>query len=58
MDNYIFATVANNIKARRTIKPSTMNGNKIPNGHVASILELADWAPTHGLYRAMAFHRI
>ncbi|RFZ85347.1 nitroreductase [Mucilaginibacter terrenus] len=43
-----FAAVASNIKARRTIKPSTMNGNKIPNGHVASVLELADWAPNHG----------
>jgi nitroreductase len=43
-----FSVIANNIKTRRTIKPSTMNGNKIPNGHVASILELADWAPNHG----------
>jgi len=25
-----------------------MNGNKIPNGHIAALLELADWAPTHG----------
>jgi len=25
-----------------------MNGNKIPNGHVAALLELADWAPNHG----------
>jgi len=24
-----------------------MNGNKIPNGHIAAILELANWAPTH-----------
>ena len=47
MDNN-FSVIANNIKARRTIKPSTMNGNKIPNGHIASILELADWAPNHG----------
>lgn len=47
MDNN-FSAVANNIKTRRTIKPSTMNGNKIPNGHIASILELADWAPNHG----------
>ena len=43
-----FSAIANNIKNRRTIKPSTMNGNKIPNGHIASILELADWAPNHG----------
>ncbi|MDB5062501.1 MAG: nitroreductase [Mucilaginibacter sp.] len=50
-----FSAIANNIKARRTIKPSTMNGNKIPNGHVASILELADWAPTHGLTEPWRF---
>jgi len=43
-----FSAIANNIKNRRTIKPSTMNGNKIPNAHIASILELADWAPNHG----------
>ncbi|MFD0793130.1 nitroreductase [Mucilaginibacter litoreus] len=47
MDN-IFSTIANVVKTRRTIKPSTMNGNKIPNGHIASVLELADWAPNHG----------
>ncbi|TWR25363.1 nitroreductase [Mucilaginibacter achroorhodeus] len=47
MDNN-FSVIANNIKARRTIKPSTMNGHKIPNGHIASIIELADWAPNHG----------
>ena len=50
-----FSAIANNIKNRRTIKPSTMNGNKIPNGHVASILELADWAPTHGLTEPWRF---
>ena len=43
-----FTTVAENIKNRRTIKPFMMNGHKIPNGHIAAILELADWAPTHG----------
>ena len=32
-----------------------MNGNKIPNGHIASILELADWAPTHGLTEPWRF---
>ncbi|MFA6082817.1 nitroreductase [Mucilaginibacter sp.] len=50
-----FSAIANNIKTRRTIKPSTMNGNKIPNGHIASILELADWAPTHGLTEPWRF---
>lgn len=43
-----FNTLATIIQNRRTIKPFMMNGHKIPNGHVAAILELADWAPTHG----------
>lgn len=42
-----FATLSNIIKNRRSIKPVTMNGNKIPDYQVQSLLELADWAPTH-----------
>lgn len=48
MDNSNFSVVSNTIKTRRTIKPGQMNGQKIPNGHVAALLELADWAPNHG----------
>jgi nitroreductase len=43
-----FTTIARIIQNRRTIKPFMMNGHKIPNGHIAALLELADWAPTHG----------
>jgi nitroreductase len=43
-----FTHIAKVIEHRRTIKPFMMNGHKIPNGHVAALLELADWAPTHG----------
>ncbi len=43
-----FSAIANTIKNRRSVKAQAMNGNKIPNGHVAAILELANWAPTHG----------
>ncbi|MES2111867.1 MAG: nitroreductase [Bacteroidota bacterium] len=43
-----FTAVAETIKKRRSIKAQAMNGNKIPNGHIAAILELANWAPTHG----------
>ncbi len=32
-----------------------MNGNKIPNGQIAALLELADWAPTHGLTEPWRF---
>ncbi len=53
--NSTFTTVAETIKHRRTIKPATMNGNKIPNGEVAALLELADWAPTHALTEPWRF---
>jgi nitroreductase len=43
-----FSQISTIIKSRRSVKPLAMNGNKIPNGHIAAILELADWAPTHG----------
>ncbi len=36
------------ITQRRTIKPGNMNGKKIPDNIVHHLLELADWAPTHG----------
>ncbi len=55
MDSTTFTAVAEIIKKRRTIKPATMNGNKIPNGHVAALLELADWAPTHALTEPWRF---
>jgi len=48
MDNTEFTALATIIQNRRTVKPFALNGHKIPNGHVAAILELADWAPTHG----------
>jgi nitroreductase len=43
-----FSTISNIIKTRRSTKAQAMNGNKIPNGQIAALLELADWAPTHG----------
>ncbi|WP_461451603.1 nitroreductase family protein [Mucilaginibacter sp.] len=48
METTNFTSLTHIIENRRTIKPFMMNGHKIPNGHIASILELADWAPTHG----------
>lgn len=55
MDNQDFISIASVIKKRRTVKPAMLNGNKIPNGHIAAILELADWAPTHGLTEPWRF---
>ncbi|QEC74533.1 nitroreductase family protein [Mucilaginibacter ginsenosidivorax] len=55
MDSNSFATIASIIKTRRSVKPVVMNGNKAPNGHVAALLELADWAPTHGFTEPWRF---
>jgi len=54
MDN-TFNTISTIIKNRRTIKPFMMNGNKIPDYQITSLLELADWAPTHGLTEPWRF---
>jgi nitroreductase len=55
MDSNSFATIASIIKTRRSVKPNMMNGHKAPNGHVAALLELADWAPTHGFTEPWRF---
>jgi len=54
MDN-IFATISHIIKTRRSIKPVMMNGKRIPDYQVHSLLELADWAPTHGFTEPWRF---
>lgn len=40
--------VIQNIKERRTIKPEQCSNEKIPDDDVWTILECANWAPTHG----------
>ncbi|WP_184547069.1 nitroreductase family protein [Mucilaginibacter sp. FT3.2] len=55
MDSTTFTTITNIIQSRRTIKPNMMNGHKAPNGHIAALLELADWAPTHGFTEPWRF---
>jgi nitroreductase len=42
------ATLENIIANRRTTKPARMNGNKIDDDIVWQLLQMADWAPTHG----------
>ena len=37
------------IRHRRSVKPAQMNGQKVPDHLVQHFLEMADWAPTHGL---------
>ncbi len=55
MDSTSFATISNIIQTRRTIKPNMMNGQKAPNSHITALLELADWAPTHGFTEPWRF---
>jgi nitroreductase len=40
-------TIESVIRSRRTTKPQSMNGQRIPDAQVQELLELADWAPTH-----------
>jgi len=44
-----FSVIQNIIQTRRTIKPFLMNGQQIPEEKVMDLLQLAHWAPTHGL---------
>lgn len=53
--NTNFDTISAIIKSRRTIKPFMMNGQKITDEQVNGLLELADWAPTHGLTEPWRF---
>ncbi len=43
------------ITARRSIKPASLNGKKIDNEQIKQLLELANWAPTHGLTEPWRF---
>ena len=48
MSQQVFEVVKKVIKERRTVKAASMNGKEIPSEQVEQLLELADWAPTHG----------
>lgn len=50
-----FENIANIIRNRRSTKPSDMNGKKINSSHIHQLLQLADWAPTHGLTEPWRF---
>lgn len=43
-----FEILQNIIRNRRSTKPADMNGKQINNALIHQLLELADWAPTHG----------
>jgi nitroreductase len=50
-----FENIRNIIQQRRTVKPADMNGQKIDSALIHQLLELADWAPTHGLTEPWRF---
>jgi nitroreductase len=43
------------IRRRRTIKPSDMSVKSVENLHLATVLENARWAPTHGMTEPWRF---
>ena len=43
------------IRRRRTIKPADMSEKPVENLHLATILENANWAPTHGMTEPWRF---
>lgn len=43
-----FETIQNIIQHRRSCKPALMNGKLIDDSTIHQLLELANWAPTHG----------
>lgn len=43
-----FSTLEEIIRNRRSTKPALFNGRKIDDNQVKELLELANWAPTHG----------
>ncbi|WP_266206108.1 nitroreductase family protein [Pontibacter kalidii] len=46
--NTLFQSIKQVIETRRTTKPPKMNGQRIPDEQITQLLQLADWAPTHG----------
>src|SRR5436305_3293278 len=43
-----FEVLQHIIRTRRSVKPGLMNGRKIEDPIIQQLLELSDWAPTHG----------
>ncbi len=43
-----FEAIKQTITNRRSVKPAAMNGKKINDAQIRQLLQLANWAPTHG----------
>ena len=50
-----FDTLKEVITGRRSIKPAALNGKKIDDADINALLELANWAPTHGFTEPWRF---
>lgn len=50
-----FNTLQEIVINRRSKKPTTFNGKKIPDQQITQLLSLANWAPTHGLTEPWRF---
>ncbi len=53
--NENFAALQKIIATRRTIKPQQMNGQKIPDEQISNVIDLANFAPSHGLTEPWRF---
>ena len=53
--NKRFEEIAAIIHDRRSVKPAKMNGGTINDGDLLRVLELANWAPSHGLTEPWRF---
>ena len=53
--NKHFEELAAIVHDRRSIKPAKMNGKKIDDEDLLRVLELANWAPSHGLTEPWRF---
>ena len=51
----IFSTLQEIVINRRSTKPAAFNGKKIEDQHIRQLLELANWAPSHGLTEPWRF---
>ncbi len=51
----IFNTLQEIVINRRSIKPAVFNGEKIDDQQIRQLLELANWAPSHGLTEPWRF---
>jgi nitroreductase len=51
----IFSTLQEIVTNRRSTKPTDLNGKRIDDQQIRQLLELANWAPSHGLTEPWRF---